>query len=673
MIKKSKIALLLGFTLFAVTLGLYWQTRTFSFIDYDDIKYIHKSGAVTNGLCIDSITWAFGPEQCRQVSNWHPITTLSWMLDVSLFGVNAGAMHLHNAFVHSVNGVLLFLFLLMLMRCMGQTGRATVSDRAAACSESIALPRDDRACAGHGRATVSDRAEACSESIALPENAARSENVALPLYIAAFIGAAFWAWHPLRAESVAWVSSRKDVLSILFLLPGLMAYLKALRGGGKVWLFVSGVCYLFAYFSKPTAVVYPLLAAMLEYVVTRRISWRQNELLVYLMVILMAATFIVQDVGGATVMTLPLRLRLENSIAGLGHYVSATVWPTHLSIFYKYEVPVSFTRFLTGSVFLIVVFWFLLDVILPRIKRYWHARHEPISAGGYAIEPVMLIAFGLLWFGFALAPVIGLIQVGFASCADRYTYLSGLGVSVILVVLAHYFQDRIARFKTRKSRSLLLILFGSLFAGVLVLLTVLATHYITQWKNTQTVFDHAARVTEGNYVAYCNAGGEPLNDGRYGEAFERFFESSKYMFAELERKRLSTPYKNMIATNLAIAFSGTEGDWVERTALGAKMTNNVVLSTKVKIDDPLAVKKIFAQGLYSYWKELDSLAIQYFDEAIKLAPLDDYLWRFKGYSLERMGLKQEALVAFKRSFSLKPAKDIQQRIKALEQAIAAGN
>jgi Flp pilus assembly protein TadD len=98
-----------------------------------------------------------------------------------------------------------------------------------------------------------------------------------------------------------------------------------------------------------------------------------------------------------------------------------------------------------------------------------------------------------------------------------------------------------------------------------------------------------------------------------------------------------------------------------------------VLSTKVKIDDPLAVKKIFAQGLYSYWKELDSLAIQYFDEAIKLAPLDDYLWRFKGYSLERMGSKQEALVAFKRSFSLKPAKDIQKRIKALEQAIAAGN
>ena len=633
MIKKSKIALLLGVTLFMVTFGLYWQTRTFSFIDYDDIEYIHKSGAVTNGLSIASVTWAFGPEQCRQMSNWHPITTLSWMLDVSLFGVNAGAMHLHNAFVHSVNGVLLFLFLLMLLRCMGQRGRATVSDRAEACSESIALP----------------------------------------LYLAAFIGAAFWAWHPLRAESVAWVSSRKDVLSILFLLPGLMAYLKALRGGGKVWLFVSGVCYLFAYFSKPTAVVYPLLAAMLEYVVTRRISWRQNELLVYLMVILMAATFIVQDVGGATVMTLPLRLRLENSIAGLGHYVSATVWPTHLSIFYKYEVPVSFTRFLTGSVFLIVVFWFLLDVIVPRIKRYWHARHEPISAGGYAIEPVMLIAFGLLWFGFALAPVIGLIQVGFASCADRYTYLSGLGVSVILVVLAHYFQDRIARFKTRKSRSLLLILFGSLFAGVLVLLTVLATHYITQWKNTQTVFDHAARVTEGNYVAYCNAGGEPLNDGRYGEAFERFFESSKYMFAELERKRLSTPYKNMIATNLAIAFSGTEGDWVERTALGAKMTNNVVLSTKVKMDDPLAVKKIFAQGLYSYWKELDSLAIQYFDEAIKLAPLDDYLWRFKGYSLERMGLKQEALVAFKRSFSLKPAKDIQQRIKALEQAIAAGN
>jgi tetratricopeptide (TPR) repeat protein len=202
---------------------------------------------------------------------------------------------------------------------------------------------------------------------------------------------------------------------------------------------------------------------------------------------------------------------------------------------------------------------------------------------------------------------------------------------------------------------------------------VLASGYITQWKKTQTVFDHAARVTEGNYVAYCNAGGEPLNDGRYGEAFERFFESTKYMFAELERKRLKTPYKNMIATNLAIAFCGTEGNGVERTAMGVKLTNDVVLSTKVKYDAPLATKKIFSQGLYAYWKELDSLAVQYFDEALKLAPNDDYLWRFKGYSLERRGLKEEALVAFKRSYALKPAKDIQKRIKALEQALAGGN
>jgi hypothetical protein len=118
MIRKSKIALLLGVALFVVTFSLYWQTRTFSFIDYDDIEYIHKSGAVTNGLSVTSVIWAFGPEQCKQMSNWHPITTLSWMLDVSLFGVNAGAMHLHNAFVHSVNGVLLFIFLLMLLRCM---------------------------------------------------------------------------------------------------------------------------------------------------------------------------------------------------------------------------------------------------------------------------------------------------------------------------------------------------------------------------------------------------------------------------------------------------------------------------------------------------------------------------------------------------------------------------
>lgn len=637
MIRKSKTVLLLGVTLFMVTFSLYWQTRTFDFLNYDDADYIYKCGAVTNGLSVASITWAFGREPCSQTANWHPVTTLSWMLDVSLFGVNSGAMHLHNAVIHAVNAVLFFYFLLLLLGCMEHQGVLCESEKC--------------------------KVESKKSFFIF--------HFPLSTCLAAFIGAAFWAWHPLRAESVAWVSSRKDVLSIFFLLPGLVAYLKALRGGGKIWLFVSGMCYLLAYCSKPTAVVYPLLAVMLEYLVTRRISWRQNELLVYIMGVLMVVTFIVQDIGGAMGMVLPLGLRIENAIAGLGHYVSATVWPTHLSVLYKYEAPVSFTRFVTGSGFLIVIFWFFLDVILPRIKRYWKVRQQPMPDGGYTIEPIMMATYGLLWFGFALVPVSGLIQVGVASCADRYTYLSGLGVSIMLVVLVYYLRDRMVQAKTPKNGSFLIVFFYSFVMSVLILFAMLAARYITQWKNTQTVFYHAAHVTEGNYLAYCNAGGVDLADGRYVQALEGFLESTKYMFVELEQKRLNTFYKNMIATNLAITFSALEGEVLEKTANGVQVRNNIVLSTKVKPSDPLAVKKLFAQGLYAYWRELDSSAIQYFDEAIKLVPLDDYLWRFKGYSLERMGEKAAALAAFKRSLSLKSAKDIQKRVKELEQSIAS--
>jgi hypothetical protein len=639
MIQKSKLVLSLGVALFLVTFSLYWQTRTFEFLNYDDFDYVNNCVAVTNGLSVASVTWAFGREPCSETANWHPVTTLSWMLDVTLFGVSPGAMHLHNAVIHSVNAVLFFYFLLMLLKCMGYQGGAYENEKCKAES-------------GKSFATSSFSLFTC---------------------LAAFMGAAFWAWHPLRAESVAWVSSRKDVLSILFLLPGLMAYLKALRGKRKIWLFVSGVCYLLAYFSKPTAVVYPILAVMTEYIVTRHISWRQNELLIYLMVVLMAVTFIVQDIGGAMGMVFPLGLRIQNAIAGLGHYVSATVWPARLSLLYKYEAPVSFTRFVAGSVFLITIFWLFLEEILPRIKRYWNGHHEAMPDGGYTIEPIMMAAYGTLWFGVSLAPVIGLIQVGVASCADRYTYLSGLGLSIMLVVAMRHLLSRIEQIEASRNRFVFHVFFFALPSLGLAIFSGLAYRYVAQWENSQKVFSHAVRVTEGNYLAYCNIGMVSLAGGRYVEALDAFLESSKFMFVELEQKRLSTPYKDTILTDLAISFSALAGEVLEKTTKGVQVKKDVVLLTKVKISDPLAVKKLFAQGLYSYWKELDSLAIQYFDEALKLAPLDDYLWRFKGYSLQRMGSNEEALTAFKRSYSLNPARDVQKRINEIEKSMVAGD
>jgi tetratricopeptide (TPR) repeat protein len=281
----------------------------------------------------------------------------------------------------------------------------------------------------------------------------------------------------------------------------------------------------------------------------------------------------------------------------------------------------------------------------------------------------MMVAAGLFWFGFSLAPVIGLIQVGFAACADRYTYLSGIGLSIILMVGIGRLFDTVENSGRRWLVWAAYPLMTVMFLG----LGVAAYRNIGNWRTMKTVFAQAIQSTPDNYVAYCNAGGEPLKAGRFEEAMDYYLESTKYMFAELERKRIITPYKDMIMIDLVIAFSGIEGDWVEQTDKGARLKKDVVLSTQVKMSDPLAVKKLFAQGLYAYWKELDSLAVQYFDEALKLAPNDDYLWRFKGYSLERRGSKEEALAAFKRSYALKPAKDIQKRIKALEQDIAAGN
>lgn len=628
---KNKWSWMFGIILFAVTIGLYWQTRNFDYINYDDRVYIHRNGVVTNGLTVASIRWAFSAEPCRQTSNWHPITTLSWMLDITLFGDNAGAMHLHNACIHAIDAVLVFIFLLIVC-CL----------------------------------VWPDKQES-DKKIRVDATTPRQSGDSYLLFLfAAFIGAAFWAWHPLRAESVAWVSSRKDVLSILFLLPGLMAYLKRLQGGGKIWLFVSGTCYLLAYFSKPTAVVYPILAVLLEYVVTRRISWRQNELLVYIMGVLMAVTFMVQDMGGAPVEGLSVWLRLENAVAGVGRYVMATIWPTDLCVFHNYVTPVPLLRFIVGATFILVVVCYLADKILPKVKANWSDQKKMQERGDCPVEPCMMYAVGLLWFGISLGPVAGLIQVGFAASADRYTYLSGIGLSLVITVSIARLYIAIQHAQI-KYRQYLNIGLGLLFCGGVLIMSSLAWKNISHWKNLKTVFSQAINATDENYIAYCNVGICLLDEGKMEEAFENFLLAAKYFFINVERKGVIPPYQSVIQSNLSVAFSGVMGKKLRKVEDGFVSDEDDWFISKISHQEPLAAKKIFAQGLCAYWRELDSLAVNYFDEALQLTQNDPAIWRFKGYCFVRLEQYDAALDAFKRCYALNPERDIKERIKKLEQ------
>src|SRR5665213_3471315 len=189
------------FLLILITVLLYWPVHTFQFI-YDDDQYLSINPNVQNGLTVKSIGWAF---TTGYACNWHPITWLSHLLDISLFGFHAGAHHVTNLIFHIANTLLLFFFL-----------RRTTG----------------------------------------------------ALWRSAFVAALF-AWHPLHVESVAWVAERKDVLSGFFFMLALLAYARAKLSTPHSSLFTQNwlalVFFALGLMSKPMVVTLPLVLLLLDY------------------------------------------------------------------------------------------------------------------------------------------------------------------------------------------------------------------------------------------------------------------------------------------------------------------------------------------------------------------------------------------------------------------------
>lgn len=570
--------------IFSLSVALYVQTRSFDFVEYDDQIYVYQNPQVMKGLCGPSFAWAFRDSVVTS-SNWHPLTFLSLMADVSVFGVTPGTMHLHNAVLHGVDAVLLFLFLLLFWDRM------------------------------YGR------------------QAAQRESVWIAL-----LAALFWAVHPLRAESVAWVSSRKDVLCIFWYLIGTLAYLSGLKREHEQITSINwracaaGTCYLLAYMSKPTAVVFPVTVILLEYAVTRKITWRRNELLLYLAVAFAGVTVYVQDRGGALDPgTLGFSVRFANAVAALGQYVTTTLYPHNLACFYPYEVPIPIRRLVPGWLFLLVFADFLFRQIGPLVKAYpvvpWQAgiaKPAPWTGGEEKAATLLGYTAGLVWFAVALLPVVGLLQVGIAACADRYTYLSGIGLSLVLLV----FLRRALAFRRQLRR----VVFAVLVLGLAVLYAA-SYRQVGVWRNQLTLFSHAARVTKGNHLAHCNVGVCYFNEGKFKESLYHFLESAKALMTEQAEH------------NLASALSKVAGD---------DYTFDVFLHP-IAADDPLAAMKHHALGLIACYRKMDVSAEAYLKQSAGRNPREYQVWEQLGFLYERQERLREAEEMFARASALNPS------------------
>ncbi len=313
-----------------------------------------------------------------------------------------------------------------------------------------------------------------------------------------------FAWHPLHVESVAWVAERKDVLSACFWLLTLLCYVRYAAQPGVGRYTATLTAFILALMAKPMAVTLPFILLLLDFWPLRRrpqlatagssfqpAAWKQLilEKIPFLALTLVACGLTLSAQAQAIVSTagLPITQRLSHAVVAYAHYLGVTFVPHGLAIYYPYETgtPVGKVA-LAGGLLALVTF------VVVRV-----ASRRPYLATGW------------FWYLGTLVPVIGLVQVGDQAWADRYTYLPSIGIFFALVWgLVELTRHRLA-----------LQTIGVVTGAALLVAT---TFQLSHWKNTRTLFEHAARVTPNNFMAVTMLGSLLAQEGKFNEATEHY-------------------------------------------------------------------------------------------------------------------------------------------------------
>ena len=377
-------------------------------------------------------------------SNWHPLTWISHMLDCQVYGLNPRGHHLTNVLLQAATAILLFL---VLRQMTGAFWRS------------------------------------------------------------AFVAAVF-AIHPLRVESVAWVAERKDLLSGLFFMLTIWAYVRyarapwsPLRYGLVVLLFALGLM------CKPMLVTMPFVLLLLDYWPLNRLATLQGQngkrpqtprrLILEKLPLLglglasCAVTLFAQRTSMAPVARMSLLWRLSNAVVSYTDYLRQMFWPADLAVLYPWEAARLGTLNIVTSIALLA--GISLVVFVLRRRRY--------------------LVTGWLWYLIMLGPVIGILQVGNQARADRYTYLPQIGLYLLLTWAAVEF---CTGWRYRRA------LFASLSSVILVVLIFAARAQASYWRDSETLWSHALACTTDNIVAEGNLGRACYDKGKKREAMVYF-------------------------------------------------------------------------------------------------------------------------------------------------------
>jgi tetratricopeptide (TPR) repeat protein len=455
--QRERTAIFAGVVLFGLVLGTFLPALSNGFVGFDDPDYVTENVHVQAGLTWESVQWAF---RSTEAANWHPLTWLSHMLDCEFFGLASWGHHLTSILLHAVSATLLFL---VLRRMTGATWRS-------------------------------------------------------------FTVAMLFGVHPLRVESVAWIAERKDVLSTMFWMLTLWAYSRYVEGRmqnaecrtqnaavpgpasrithhASRYYFLSLIFFALGLMSKPMLVTLPCALLLLDYWPLGRLRLETARRLVIekLPFFLAAAavsgvTFLVQKRGGAVVGGSPLTDRVANAVVSYCRYLGKLFWPADLAAFY------------------------------PRIDHWPIA---VVAAAGLLLLAITVAAIALrrgqpyaltgwLWFLGTLVPVVGLVQVGAQSMADRYSYVPSIGIFLVLVWGAH---ELTCGWRYQGTGA------AAMAAATALLCAGLTWQQISYWKGGESLFRHAILVTKDNYNAHHALGMALDRQGRVDEAISEYRES----------------------------------------------------------------------------------------------------------------------------------------------------
>jgi Flp pilus assembly protein TadD len=367
------------------------------------------------------------------VANWHPLAWLSHMLDWQVFGDATWGHHLVSLVLHAVVGALVFR---LLDESTGERGR----------SAAVAL---------------------------------------------------LFAVHPLRVESVAWASERKDVLCLLFFVWACLAHVRRVRSNGTGTR--VAVLAALALMAKPMAVTLPLVLLLLDVWPLRRAERLPALVLEKLPVLVLCGvgaviTLLAQSAGGtvASLHALGIGMRLANSALNVVRYLGLTFWPSGL-------IPMHpFPRGYPGTLEILGAAAFIAAVSVAAALQF---RKRPAVLVGWA------------WFLVTLLPVVGLVQAGVQVVADRYTYLPHIG---LFMALAWAVPDLSAQWRTAATAA---------FGASAVALGAVSFNQTRYWRNTETLFGHTLAVSPRNTTAEIAIAAELLKQGRSKEAEQMLQES----------------------------------------------------------------------------------------------------------------------------------------------------